>query len=173
MTKERNEIEATETTAEEVKTIEMTADEVTALVTAADMAKPDLIEGFQNPGKTFFSSIEDDGTRESKIKIYNALNNADTQVEKMINKEIMLTDVLAHALTLPDMNTGELRECLRIVLIDENGVGYACISEGIASSLQKIMATIGSAPWNPALKVRPVYQTTKKGYKVMTLEILG
>ena len=123
--------------------------------------------------ESFYCSIPDDGTRKSKIQIYNAINSADEQLSEHTKEVLEITDVAAHPITLPDMNTGEVIQCLRIILIDKNGKTYQAVSNGVASSLQKIFAIIGKPSWkDEPVKIKPVEQKTSNNFKVLTLELV-
>lgn len=130
-----------------------------------------LAVAFTETENAFFCSIHDDGSRESKVKIYNAMNNTFGKFAD-IQDPIVVTDIVAHNIELLDDETGEISPATRIVLVDENGNGYDCVAQGIFSSIQKIIGLVGPAPWNPGLKVRPKMVRTRKGYKTMTIELL-
>ena len=46
------------------------------VVTVDGVASVDLVQQLNDPGSNFYCSIKDDGTRKSKVAIYNAVNNA-------------------------------------------------------------------------------------------------
>lgn len=142
------------------------------LVNEADVASVSLLDTLKNPNKDFLCSIPDDGTRAAKVKIYNAVNNASEQLAAQVNKILEIVDVVAHPVQLVDMETGELKELLRVVLIDKNGVTYQAVSEGVVSSLTKIFSIVGTPSWNDdPVKMMPVNVKTAKGYSVLTLEL--
>lgn len=143
------------------------------MVNKNDIASVDALEILKNPSQNFFCSIQDDGTRQSKIRIYNAVNSAEEQLIDHINEELDIVDVVAHPVVLPDMQTGEMIQCLRTVLIDVNGIGYQAVSEGVTSSLGKIFAIVGLPSWvDDPLRVKVKQLTTKKGFKVTNLELI-
>lgn len=138
-----------------------------------DLAAPSLIEALNNPGQNVFCSIVDDGTRASKVKVYNAVNGAAEQLTEHLGETLKIVDVVAHELMLPDMQTGELVKCLRTVLIAEDGTAYQAVSEGVVSSLSKVFSIVGMPSWvNDPVKMRPKQLTTKKGFKVLTIELV-
>ncbi|EGT4052825.1 hypothetical protein ERM86_13695 [Clostridioides difficile] len=144
------------------------------VVSKGDMASVDMMDKLENPDSKFFCSIIDDGTRASKVKIYNAINSAEEQLTDHLNETLEIVDVVAHPIILTDMNTGESKECLRTVLIDKEGKGYQAVSEGIISSLQKIFIIVGRPSWvdEPVL-IKPKQVTTSNKFKVTTLELIG
>ena len=142
-------------------------------ISREDLIKPTAIESLTNPETAFFSSIVDDGSRESRVKIYNAINKAEEKLDDHKGEVLDIVDVVAHGVTLVDEQTGETIECTRIVLLDVNGVGYESISIGIYSSLQKIFAIVGVPTWIEAVKMKCIEQKTRKGFKTLTLELIG
>ena len=144
------------------------------LIDRNDIASVNLLESLQNPGTQFFCSIKDDGTRKSRVAIYNAINNAEEQLIQHINEELAIVDVVAHEVVLPDMQTGEAVRCLRTVLISADGKGYQAVSEGVTSALSKIFSIVGLPSWaDEPVIIKPKQITTKKGFKVTTLELIG
>ncbi|HDR7311487.1 TPA: hypothetical protein QCX08_003995 [Bacillus cytotoxicus] len=137
-------------------------------VVKADNVTPAI---FEQSNQLFFSSIQNDGSRESQIKIYNAVSDADNSLQDHVGEVIEITDMVAHTITLEDEVTKEDVEALRVVLIAKDGTAYHAISQGVVSSLQRIIAIVGQAPWNPSLKVVPVEKKTRKGYRTLTLKL--
>lgn len=142
------------------------------IINEQDVASVSLMDTLKNPNKDFLCSIPDNGTRAAKVKIYNAVNNASAQLADQVNKVLEIVDVVAHPVQLADMQTGELKELLRVVLIDKNGVSYQAVSEGVVSSLGKIFSIVGTPSWqDEPVKMMPVTVKTAKGYSVLTLEL--
>lgn len=142
------------------------------IVNRNDIAGIDLIAELKNPESTFFCSIKDDGTRSSKVRIYNALNSKGENLTDHLKERINLVDVACHPVRLVDTKTGEISTCLRAVLIADDGTIYQCVSQGVVSSLQKIFAIIGFPTWDEPVGVVPVETKTNSGYKVLTLELV-
>lgn len=156
------------------ETNNVAVEETTEVVTVnkADLSVAD-VSILSEATTQFFCSIPDDGTRKSKIAIYNAINSADEQLSDHTNEVLEITDVAAHPIVLTDMNTGEINQCLRIILIDKTGKTYQAVSQGVASSLQKIFAIIGKPSWkDEPVKMKAVNQTTSNKFKVLTLELV-
>ena len=142
-------------------------------VNREDLAAPAQLDLLTNPGNSFFCSIPNDGTRKSAVAIYNAINNKGESLDDHKGEIIEAVNVAAHPVTLTDENTGEIVEALRVVIIDKNGKNYDAVSQGIASSLQKIFGIVGMPPWNDEpLKIKVVEQKTRKGFKTNTIELV-
>lgn len=153
----------------EVATVE---NGVVAVENTGDIASF-TIDDLTNVNASFFCSIEDDGTRESKVKIYNALNTQGEQLSDHINEELKIVDVSAHTINVVDKATGELSQTLRTVLIAEDGTTYQAVSGGVISSLQKIFAIVGFPTWkDEPVILKPINVKTNNGYKVLTLELV-
>ena len=120
----------------------------------------------------FYCSIPDDGTRKSKVAIYNAIQNAELKLDDHINKELHIADVVVHPIEIVDEKTGEVNHMLRTILIDVQGNGYAAVSYGVLTSLQKIFGIVGKPSWkDEPLTVVPKKETTRNGNKVTTLTL--
>lgn len=142
------------------------------VVAREDIAAPTMLDMLTNPESAFFCSIPNSGSREDAIKIYNAINNKGDSLDDHKGEVIEMVNVAAHPVELVDENTGELVRSLRTIIIDKNGKNYDAVSQGIASSLQKVFAIVGSAPFNPPLKIKVVEQKTRKGFKTNTIELV-
>lgn len=139
-----------------------------------DLAAPSLLDALNNPGSKTFCSIVDDGSRASKVKIYNAVANAEEQLLDHVNEVLEIVDVIAHEIALPDMNTGEVVKVVRTVLIDKNGKGYQAVSQGVLSSLSRIFQIVGMPSWiDEPVKMKPKQVSTTKGFKVLTIELIA
>lgn len=143
-------------------------------VNHADLSTVDMLSDLKNPESAFFCSIIDDGTRKSKIAIYNAVNTQDTQLADHIGEVLEIVDVVAHPVRLTDTETGEITDALRTVLIDSKGIKYGAVSAGITSSLQKIFAIVGMPSWvDEPVKMRVKQVKTNNGAnKVNTIELV-
>ena len=127
---------------------------------------------FSNNNSFFFCSIPDDGSRESKVSIYNAMNDVDENVADHLNEELLITDVIAHNIQLLDELTGELVDTVRVVLVGADGTNYQAVSKGVVSSLQKIFGLVGQPSWkeNP-IKVVPKQKKVRNGFKTVVLSL--
>lgn len=109
-------------------------------------------------------------TMAEKALVFNAANNPQYKVNDFINKKIMLKDVYAETLELCNAETGEYEKAPRIVLIDENGEAYECVSVGMFSSLKKLIATFGEPTWEDPIPVVVKQEKVKNG-SMLTLTV--
>lgn len=143
-------------------------------VVKEDVASLDLMEQLKNPDGNFYCSIKDDGTRKSKVSIYNAINGADESLADHIGEIIEVVDVVAHPVTLLDEETGEAVNALRTVLVDKNGKSYTAVSQGITNSLSRIFSIIGMPSWKDEpvkMKIKQI-KTNNGNNKVNTIELV-
>lgn len=145
--------------------------ETTAVSTTNnDYAAVDMLGVLKDTKAAFFSTIPDDGTRENKIKIYNALNGDGENLTDHFNEKLNIENIVAFPVKFID-DDGEIVETLRITLVTDTGETYSTVSSGVLSSLQKIMAIVGSAPWTPCITVVANEVKTRKGFKTVVLTI--
>jgi len=84
------------------------------------------------------------------------------------NKPAKIQHVIVHAATIVDEG-GIESPVRRVVLVDDKGVAYACVSEGVLSSLQQLAAVFGAPPWDPGIKLRLIEKNTRRGFRVYRL----
>lgn len=147
------------------------------ILSKEDIASVSLVDELKNPMGNFFCSMVDDGSRKSKIAIYNAINSADESLGDHIGETISVVDVVAHPVQLTNEETGEIVECLRTVLITKEGKSYVAVSQGITSALSKIFSIVGmptGGAWHDEpvkMKIRQV-KTRNGNNKVNTIELV-
>lgn len=143
-------------------------------VSRDDIAPVSMMDSLTDPTNSFYCSIQNDGSRESAIKVYNAVNSKGESLTEQVGKVLEIVDIAAHPVNLTDENTGEQVEGLRVVMIDKNGKIYDAVSNGIVNSLQRIFAMpgIGQPTYNPPLKMKVMSLKTRKGRITNTLELV-
>ena len=118
-----------------------------------------------------YCSIKGD-TREAKVAMYNAINSPDHKLSDFVGKKLNIKDISIERVENSSDETGEMVANARVVLIDENGESYTCVSSGIYSAIKKLVAVFGEPTWEPALPVEIQNLSTKKGRKTMTLKAI-
>ncbi|AUS18864.1 MULTISPECIES: hypothetical protein [Bacillus amyloliquefaciens group] len=127
---------------------------------------------FEQGTQQMFSTIQATD-RKSSIKLYNAVSNAEHSLSDHIGEVIEITDMVAHAVELEDEVTKETIQAMRVVLLTADGQGYHSVSQGVASSLQRIIGIVGHGPWtDEPLKVVPKEVKTRRGFKTLTLALV-
>lgn len=111
-------------------------------------------------------------TDEEKAKLYNAMNNPDERLGDKINMQIKAKDLYVEVVNCTNAETGEVTPCPRIVIIDDKGKSYQCVSVGIFSALKKIIQVYGAPTWTKPITLE-VKQITKGERKMLTLNVVA
>jgi deoxyxylulose-5-phosphate synthase len=120
-----------------------------------------------------FSTLPNTGSRADKVKIYNTLQNPDKALSDVIGQSINVVHMIAHEVELVSEGTGEIEKHFRVILVDENGVSYASVSDGITNSLKQIFNIVGEPPFiDEPLQLRVLQKKGKGNNKFLTLELL-
>ena len=110
-------------------------------------------------------------TFEDKKILFNSMNNPEKRTGDCINEIINLRNVYVESVNCVNQETGEVTVCPRVVLIDDNNVGYQSVSLGIFSALKKLFSTFGEPnTWTEAIPIK-IKQLTKGERKILTFEI--
>lgn len=118
-----------------------------------------------------YCSIKGD-TREALVAMYNAINSPDHKLSDFVGKKLNIKDISIERVENMNDETGEMAANARVVLIDDNGESYTCVSSGIYSAIKKLVAVFGEPTWEPALPVEVQNLSTKKGRKTMSLKAI-
>lgn len=128
----------------------------------------DYVEQLQDTDNKIFCSMKPKNEDEEVI-LYNAMNNPEKRLSDCINMVISVKDVFCEIVQCK--REDQVENVPRVVLIDDKGVGYQCVSLGVFSALRKMFAIKGFPDnWSKPLKVR-VVQITKGERKMLTLEM--
>ena len=132
-----------------------------------DMDGFDIIADLTSAQTAFCSMTME--TEEEKSAVFNAMNNPDERLADCINKQITIKDVYIEIVECTNTETGEVTSCPRVVIIDDKGKTYQCVSVGIYSALKKIFMIWGTPNnWEKPIKVE-IKQVTKGERKMLTL----
>lgn len=118
-----------------------------------------------------YCSIKGD-SREALVAMYNAINSPDHKLSDFVGKKLNIKDISIERVENMNDETGDMVANARVVLIDENGESYTCVSSGIYSAIKKLVSVFGEPTWEPALPVEVQNLSTKKGRKTMTLKAI-
>lgn len=109
-------------------------------------------------------------TDEAKAQMFNAMNNPDKRLSDCINMVIKAKDLYIEVVNCTNTETGETTPCPRIVIVDDKGVAYQCVSVGIYSALKKVIQVFGAPTWEKPIPLM-VKQVTKGDRKMLTLNV--
>lgn len=120
-----------------------------------------------------FCSIANDTPAAGRM-IYNALGTS-TRLADMIGKVLEITDVIAEP-TLVNRPDGTQGQVTRVILIDTEGHGYSCVSQGIYNAVKRLIGVFGLPHWSEPLPLQ-VKQVQRRGQdgqprNVLTLELM-
>lgn len=121
--------------------------------------------------KTQFCSMKAE-TPEEKARLFNSMNNPDKRLADFINKVIPAKDLYIEVVNCTNQETGVVTACPRIVIIDDKGTSYQCVSVGIFSALKKCIQIYGAPTWETPVKLE-VVQITKGNRKMLTLNVVA
>lgn len=103
-------------------------------------------------------------TTEGKVRALEAMQGTDTvPIDGVLDQVLYVTDIFAHRVQMANQETGEMVDADRIVLFGQDGTAYACVSAGVARSLQAICGLFGAPPWHPAMALRVSRKRTRQG----------
>lgn len=117
-----------------------------------------------------YCSLVPKNKQEKKI-LFNAMNKPSEKISDNINKDIDIVHIYCEVVTMTIKETGEKTKAPRIVLIDDKGKTFVCVSFGIYNSIKKIINVFGEPQeWDEPLTVT-VKQVSRGERKTMTLDI--
>lgn len=148
------------------------SDTTTNEIVLADSAQTatELVASFQNPNSSVFSTVTVESFAD-KLKVIASMTNAEN-LRDHLGKTLALTNWTAQVIDLTDENTGEVTKGVRLVLMTADGKAYACVSNGIAKSLQNILAVAGEpSSWPEPIKVKASEERGKGMNRYLTLSL--
>lgn len=113
-------------------------------------------------------------TAEEKTTLYNAMNNPQNRVKDCINETIALKDVFVEVVHCVNRETDESVAAPRVVLIDENGIGFQCVSTGVFSALKKLFSVFGEPrTWEKPVKIKIKQLNRGTDKSILTFDVVG
>lgn len=140
----------------------------TALAVAENSRREFSMDLASNESQAF-TSLKNETVQEKAI-LYKAMSNPDTRLGDCINQVIRVKDVFMEKVEMVNKETGELSECPRIVLVDENGKSYQAVSFGVFNALKRIFQVFGNPTWEEPISLK-VIQVTKGEKKMLSLDV--
>lgn len=112
----------------------------------------------------------DTSTREGKIKLYAALQNAE-KLDEHLNEALLMTNAVAQAVQVTDDQTGEISNTVRVILVTADGKAYAATSPTLAAGLNTMFGIFGTPnTWTEPLAIRVVERRSRRGFKFFSIE---
>ena len=113
----------------------------------------------------------DTSTREGKIKLYSALQNAE-KLDEHLNEPLNMTNAVAQAVQVTDDQTGEISNTVRVIIVtDDNNKAYAATSPTLAAGLNTMFGIFGTPnTWTEPLRIKVVERRSRRGFKFFSIE---
>lgn len=106
---------------------------------------------------------------EDRARLYNIKNSSPLRLKDFVNKTLYITDVFIQPVVCKkDDGSDELAP--RIVLIDKDSQGYACVSFGILGAVKSLMRDFGEPTWKTPLPIVPLLKS-KGDRSFLTVEL--
>lgn len=120
----------------------------------------------------------DISTDEGKKLAFNASSNPKFSLKEAVNKPIKMVGLYVEAVSMEQDSEGlpegfepVTRMMPRMVIIDEKGDSYACVSTGAFHALRRIVSLFGAPnTWEKPLTIVPLLKKANKG-QVLTVEL--
>lgn len=119
---------------------------------------------------SIFSTIKADN-QAAKLALYDAVTDA-IPVAEYLDQTINLIHVAAQVVKVKQ-DDGSMVECVRTILLDENGTAYAAVSNGLFSAVQDFLGVVGMPEqWEAgAIPVRVVSMMSRSRFRFYTLKL--
>lgn len=112
----------------------------------------------------------DTSTREGKIRLYAALQNA-VKLDEHLNEQIDMVNAIAQAVQVTDDQTGEISNTVRVIIVAEDGTAYAATSPTLAAGLNTMFGIFGTPDtWTEPLAIKVVERRSRRGFKFFSIE---
>lgn len=112
----------------------------------------------------------DTSTREGKIKLYSALQNAE-KLDEHLNEPLNMTNAVAQAVQVTDDQTGEISNTVRVIIVTDDGKAYAATSPTLAAGLNTMFGIFGTPnTWTEPLCIKIVERRSRRGFRFFSIE---
>ena len=120
--------------------------------------------------KPYYCSVKAN-THAEKVKLFNALENADLKLNDCVGQEIAIKDVYVERYV--KIENEEEKVKFRTILFGDDGKTYVTASYGIYSCISKIFRSFGTPDtWSDALKVKVDKRNIGDGKQVLNLTLV-
>lgn len=112
----------------------------------------------------------DTSTREGKIKLYSALQNAE-KLDEHLNEPLNMTNAVAQSVQVTDDKTGEISNTVRVIIVTDDNKAYAATSPTLAAGLNTMFGIFGTPnTWTEPLCIKVVERRSRHGFKFFSIE---
>lgn len=115
----------------------------------------------------------DPKTKEEKKILFKAMNNPEKHLKDCINMKVKIQNVYCEVVEMTDDETGHVQVAPRIVLIDDKGVGYQCVSLGVYGAVKKLFQIMGTPDtWEEPVEVMVKQVNRGVDKNILTFELV-
>lgn len=112
----------------------------------------------------------DTSTREGKIKLYSALQNAE-KLDEHLNEIMLMSNAVAQAVQVTDDQTGEISTTVRVIIVTADGKAYSATSPTLAAGLNTMFSIFGTPnTWDAPISIKVVERRSRRGFKFFSIE---
>lgn len=112
----------------------------------------------------------DTSTREGKIKLYSALQNAE-KLDEHLNEPLAMVNAVAQAVQVTDDQTGEVSNTVRVIIVTADNKAYAATSPTLAAGLNTMFGIFGTPnAWTEPLTIKVIERRSRRGFKFFSIE---
>ena len=120
--------------------------------------------------KPYYCSVKAN-TQAEKIKLFNALENADLRLNDCVDQEIAIKDVYVERYVKQENDTEKVK--FRTILFGEDGKTYVTASYGVYNCMSKIFRAFGTPDnWTESLKVKVTKRDIGNGKQALNLTLV-
>lgn len=124
-----------------------------------------------NSDNMVMCTFDTDGSKASKLRLHKIKANPDERLQDHINEKITVTGFVAHWVETKNERTGEITPAPRIILIDDKGTTYTCVSIGVYNSLRNIVMDLWLPSEEEPIVIIPRRVKGKNRYEFTSLEV--
>ena len=112
----------------------------------------------------------DTSTREGKIKLYSALQNAE-KLDEHLNEPMDMVNAVAQSVQVTDDQTGEISNTVRVIITTADNKAYAATSPTLAAGLNTMFGIFGTPnTWTEPLCIKVIERRSRRGFKFFSIE---
>ena len=111
-------------------------------------------------------------TVEDKKKLFKVATAPDHNVAEYIGKSIKIEDVYAEVVHMTNQETGEVTDGIRMVIIDDKGESYQCVSSGMWNAFTRMRAIFGNPTYDPAIPIEIKQIDKGVNKKILSFDII-
>lgn len=111
-------------------------------------------------------------TVEDKKKLFKVATAPDHNVAEYIGKSIKIKDVYAEVVHMTNQETGEVTDGIRMVIIDDKGESYQCVSSGMWNAFTRMRAIFGNPTYDPAISIEIKQIDKGVNKKILSFDII-